>query len=124
MKSKEIKLYKKQLIELSLTMSIGRVMQLHKKIVAKLREEGLEDYACRAEKIRFWPQIETADANRVNIIQFTLQNGANSFITLLDEILTEKKDRQNLLLWGISIGLSIIAIVDISSLFHNSLNFL
>ena len=111
MKSKEIKLYKKQLIELSLTMSIGRVMQLHKKIVAKLREEGLEDYACRAEKIRFWPQIETADANRVNIIQFTLQNGANSFITLLDEILTEKKDRQNLLLWGISIGLSIIAIV-------------
>lgn len=111
MKSKEIKLYKKQLIELSLTMSIGRVMQLHKKIVAKLREEGLEDYACRAEKIRFWPQIETADTNRVNIIQFTLQNGVNSFITLLDEILTEKKDRQNLLLWGISIGLSIIAIV-------------
>lgn len=111
MKSKEIKQYKKQLIELSLTMSIGRVMQLHKKIVAKLREEGLEDYACRAEKIRFWPQIETADANRVNIIQFTLQNGVNSFITLLDEILTEKKDRQNLLLWGISIGLSIIAIV-------------
>lgn len=110
MKSKEIKQYKKQLIALSLTMSVGKVMQLHENIVAKLREEGLEDYACRAEKIRFFPQLETADANRVNIIQFAVQNGVNSLVTLLDELLTEKKDRLNLWLWGISIVLSIIAI--------------
>ena len=110
MKSKEIKQYKKQLIALSLTMSVGKVIQLHENIVAKLREDGLEDYACRAEKIRFFPQLETVDANRVNIIQFAVQNGANSLVTLLDELLTEKKDRLNLWLWGISIGLSIIAI--------------
>lgn len=110
MKSKEIKLYKKQLIALSLTMSVGKVTQLHENIVAKLREDGLEDYACRAEKIRFFPQLETADANRVNIIQFAVQNGVNSLVTLLDELLTEKKDRLNLWLWGISIVLSIIAI--------------
>ena len=110
MKSKEIKQYKKQLIALSLTMSVGKVIQLHENIVAKLREDGLEDYACRAEKIRFFPQLETADANRVNIIQFAVQNGVNSLVTLLDELLTEKKDRLNLWLWGISIGLSIIAI--------------
>jgi hypothetical protein len=110
MKSKEIKLYKKQLIALSLTMSVGKVIQLHENIVAKLREDGLEEYACRAEKIRFFPQLETADANRDNIIQFAVQNGVNSLVTLLDELLTEKKDRLNLWLWGISIGLSIIAI--------------
>lgn len=110
MKSKEIKQYKKQLIALSLTMSVGKVIQLHANIVAKLREDGLEDYACRAEKIRFFPQLETADANRVNITQFAVQNGVNSLVTLLDELLTEKKDRLNLWLWGISIGLSIIAI--------------
>lgn len=110
MKSKEIKQYKKQLIALSLTMSVGKVIQLHENIVAKLREDGLEDYACRAEKIRFFPQLETADANRVNIIQFAVQNGVNSLVTLLDELLTEKKDRLNLWLWGISILLSIIAI--------------
>lgn len=110
MKSKEIKQYKKQLIALSLTMSVGKVIQLHENIVAKLREDGLEDYACRAEKIRFFPQLETADANRVNIIQFAVQNGVNSLVTLLDELLTEKKDRLNLWLWGISIALSIIAI--------------
>ena len=111
MKSKEIKLYKKQLIALSLTMSVGKVTQLHENIVAKLREDGLENYACRAEKIRLFPQLETADANRVNIIQFAVQNGVNSLVTLLDELLAEKKDRLNLWLWGISIGLSIIAIV-------------
>ena len=108
MKSKEIKKYKKQLIELSLTMSVGKVVQLHETIVARLREDGLEDYACRAEKIRFFPQLETADANRVNIIQFAAQNGVNSLVTLLDELLTDNKDRQNLWLSGISIGLSII----------------
>lgn len=110
MKSKEIKQYKKQLIALSLTMSVGKVIQLHENIVAKLREDGLEDYACRAKKIRFFPQLETADANRVNMIQFAVQNGVNSLVTLLDELLTEKKDRLNLWLWGISIVLSIIAI--------------
>ena len=110
MKSKEIKQYKKQLIALSLTMSVGKVMQLHENIVAKLREEGLEDYACRAERIKFFPQLETYDANIANIKQFAVQNGVNSLVTLLDELLTEKKDRLNLWLWGISIGLSIIAI--------------
>ena len=110
MKNKEIKQYKKQLLELSLTMSVGKVVQLHETIVARLREDGLEDYACRAEKIRFFPQLETADANRVNIIQFAAQNGVNCLVTLLDELLTDNKDRQNLWLWGISIGVSIIAI--------------
>lgn len=110
MKSKEIKQYKKQLIALSLTMSVGKVMQLHENIVAKLREEGLEDYACRAERIKFFPQLETSDANITNIKQFAVQNGVNSLVTLLDELLTEKKDRLNLWLSGISIVLSIIAI--------------
>ena len=36
--------------------------------LAKLREEGLEDYACRAERIKFFPQLETSDANIANII--------------------------------------------------------
>ena len=45
MKNKEIKQYKKQLLELSLTMSVGKVVQLHETIVARLREDGLEDYA-------------------------------------------------------------------------------
>lgn len=110
MKSKEIKLYKKQLIALSLTMSVGKVMQLHENIVAKLREEGLKDYACRAERIKFFPQLETSDANIANIMQFAVQNGVNCLVTLLDELLTDNKDRQNLWLSGISIGLSIIAI--------------